>query len=555
MSSLSLGLALSALTPAALMTLVAVRGRLLPADESPAATWSFFRRGAGLALAAALLTVLLQLLRQWRGAPLPVVEDLLLSPLSAWVALLVQFLGTVIGVFSSRYLQGEPGQGRYMGRLAGVLAGVHVLLLADQWLILILAWAWVGHALHGLLCFYPDRPFAQLAAHKKRVSDRLADLLLLAAAAGAWQATGSGKLSAALDQAAQQGAGPGLTLAAVALAAAVIVRTAHVPLQGWLLQVMEAPTPVSALLHAGVVNLGGFVLIRFAPLLEAVPAARALLVAFGLASALLAAFAMLTRISIKVRLAWSTVAQMGFMVLECGLGLYQMAALHLLGHSLYKAHHFLAASEVVAHTRQHMLSAAAPVRRASLLLAPLLSLAVVAAVQAALQAAPAGWAAVGGPGLHLALPQGLGHWPLWWSALLALAWAPLLWLSGGAGRSAGEQARALLSGGAMVAGLAALVALGHALPMGLEDQPDPLLGAVALAGMAVLYLGLASLQWQRGVWTAARRWTYAGYYVDDLVTRLACRLWPARWAAPAWAGTAAAWPAHRSSAPASASAA
>jgi NAD(P)H-quinone oxidoreductase subunit 5 len=73
-------------------------------------------------------------------------------------------------------------------------------------------------------------------------------------------------------------------------------------------------------------------------------------VAFGLASALLAAFAMLTRISIKVRLAWSTVAQMGFMVLECGLGLYQMAALHLLGHSLYKAHHFLAASEVVAHT-------------------------------------------------------------------------------------------------------------------------------------------------------------------------------------------------------------
>jgi len=539
MSSLSLGLALSALTPAALMTLVAVRGRLLPADESPAATWSFFRRGAGLALAAALLTVLLQLLRQWRGAPLPVVEDLLLSPLSAWVALLVQFLGTVIGVFSSRYLQGEPGQGRYMGRLAGVLAGVHVLLLADHWLILILAWAWVGHALHGLLCFYPDRPFAQLAAHKKRVSDRLADLLLLAAAAGAWQATGSGNLSAALDQAARQGAGPGLTLAAVALAAAVIVRTAHVPLQGWLLQVMEAPTPVSALLHAGVVNLGGFVLIRFAPLLEAVPAARALLVAFGLASALLAAFAMLTRISIKVRLAWSTVAQMGFMVMECGLGLYQMAALHLLGHSLYKAHHFLAASEVVAHTRQHMLSATAPVRRSSLLLAPLLSLAVVALVQAALQAAPGLLAPHGG--LGLTLPAAPGHWPVWWSALLALAWAPLLWLAGGPGRRAGDQARALLTGAAMVAALAALAGLGHLLPLGLRDRPDALLGGVALAGLAALYLGLAALQWQRGVWTAARRWTYAGYYVDDLVTRLACRLWPARWAAPAWAGRATAW--------------
>lgn len=548
MSFLSLGLALSALTPLALMTLVAVRGRLWPADEPPAAAWTFFRRAAALALAAALLTVLLQLLRQWHGLPAPVVEGLLLSPLSAWVALLVQFLGTVIGVFSSRYLHGEPGQGRYMARLAGVLAGVHLLLLADQWWLLIVAWAWVGHALHGLLCFYPDRPFAQLAAHKKRVSDRLADLLLLAAMAGAWQATGSGQLSVTLAQASQQavhqGAGPGLTLAALALAAAVIVRTAHVPLQGWLLQVMEAPTPVSALLHAGVVNLGGFVLIRFAPLLEAVPAARALLVVFGLASALLAAFAMLTRISIKVRLAWSTVAQMGFMVMECGLGLYQMAALHLLGHSLYKAHHFLAASEVVAHTRQQMLSAASAVRRSSLLAAPLLSLAVVWAVTAALQAGLHGLEALrltAGPG-----PQPLlaaGGWPVWWSALLALAWAPLLWLAVGAQRPA-DTARALFTGTAMLAFLAALASLGHALPLGLDDRPHTGLGWLALAGMAAMYLGLAALQWQRGVWTAARRWTYAGYYVDDLLTRLACRLWPARWAAPAWAGRAAAWAVH-----------
>ena len=182
MSFLSLGLALSALTPLALMTLVAVRGRLWPADEPPAAAWTFFRRAAALALAAALLTVLLQLLRQWHGLPAPVVEGLWLSPLSAWVALLVQFLGTVIGVFSSRYLHGEPGQGRYMARLAGVLAGVHLLLLADHWLVLIAAWAAVGLALQHLLCFYTDRPFALLAAHKKRVADRLADLLLLAAA-------------------------------------------------------------------------------------------------------------------------------------------------------------------------------------------------------------------------------------------------------------------------------------------------------------------------------------------------------------------------------------
>jgi hypothetical protein len=198
---------------------------------------------------------------------------------------------------------------------------------------------------------------------------------------------------------------------------------------------------VSALLHAGVVNLGGFVLIRFAPWLEASPAARGLLVVAGLGSALLAAFAMLTRISIKVRLAWSTVAQMGFMVLECGLGLYPMAALHLIGHSLYKAHHFLAASSVVSDTRERMLATPGPVARASLLAAPWVSTAVVVAL---LQ------------GLH-GLVGGAASWPLWWTAILALAWAPLLWLPAG-GR--GTVWVGGLTGLGAVCGLAALAGWG-----------------------------------------------------------------------------------------------
>ncbi|HQV42045.1 MAG TPA: NADH-quinone oxidoreductase subunit L, partial [Moraxellaceae bacterium] len=94
------------------------------------------------------------------------------------LAILVQLLGTVIGAFSARYLQGEPGQQRYITALAGVLASVHLLLLANHWLVLITAWALVGVALQPLLCFYPDRPFALLAAHKKRIADRMADVLL-----------------------------------------------------------------------------------------------------------------------------------------------------------------------------------------------------------------------------------------------------------------------------------------------------------------------------------------------------------------------------------------
>ncbi len=169
---------------------------------------------------------------------------------------------------------------------------------------------------------------------------------------------------------AQHGMSLSLQASAVLLVMAVIFRTALLPVHGWLIQVMEAPTPVSALLHAGVVNLGGFVLMRFAPMLDQANAARILLLIFALATAVLAGIVMLTRISIKVRLAWSTVAQMGFMLLECALGLYTLAALHLIGHSLYKAHAFLSASEGVRDTRLQALHRAALPSTLSVFLPP-----------------------------------------------------------------------------------------------------------------------------------------------------------------------------------------
>lgn len=508
MSLLSLVLTLCTLLPALWMAAAAGAADGLDRQGRASVAWSVFRWGTVFGVAAALAALVLQAL----GVPARLLPGLATSLPVAWLALLVQFLGMVIGAFAQRYLQGEAGQGRAVRGFAGVLGAVQLLLLADHWLILLPAWALVGQALHGLLCFYPERPFAQLAAHKKRVSDRLADGLLLLAAGAAWTTVGSGSISAALAHAPT----PGLSLAAVALALAVIVRMALVPLHGWLLQVMEAPTPVSALLHAGVVNLGGFVLIRFAPWLEASPLARGLLVVAGLGSALLAAFGMLTRISIKVRLAWSTVAQMGFLVLECGLGLYHMAALHLIGHSLYKAHHFLAAADAVRETREQMLGTPAPVARWSLWLAP----------------------AVAGAAVLLVLQLPGAGWPGWWTVALALAWAPLLWQPAAAGESARARVAAWGTGLGWVLGLTLAAWVGHQVPLGMTDQAHPWLGLLAVLGLGGLYLGLAALQWQRGVWSAARRWTYAGYYVDDGVTRLACRLWPSRWAAGAWRGRA-----------------
>ncbi len=489
----------SALAPAAFMLTAALLTRV---DRfSTARLWRIFQVTSGGALA---LTIILVCAGP-TGALWPSV--LQTSTFGLILALLVQFLATIIGSFSSRYLQGETGQKSYVAALATVVAGVHLLLMADHWLILIVAWAVVGVALQHLLCFYPDRAFAQLAAHKKRIADRLADGLLLIAAVLAWVEVGSGSLSALWAHIAREGTSTSLQLSALALVLAVVLRTALLPVHGWLIQVMEAPTPVSALLHAGVVNLGGFVLIRFAPLLEQAAPARALLLAFGLSTAVLAGMVMLTRISIKVRLAWSTVAQMGFMLLECALGLYTLAALHLIGHSLYKAHAFLSSSTVVRRTRLQALHQSSMPTPFSLVAAPALTISVV---------------------LLMSLLSGHAAWPWWWCVVLGLAWAPLLWLRAVAGSLPANFGQALF-GLLIVIGLTAGTMVAHALPLGIQDNPHRNLGLIALSGMVALYFWLALLQLRPRLFFTWRRWSYAGFYLDEAYTRMALQFSSSRW--------------------------
>lgn len=517
-----------ALAPAALMSTCAL-GALLPGPHVSAIA-RMLPLLSGISAAGPLCVVLLL----WPGFGSQEEAGtvaLRVTPIAAWVALLVQILATVIAGFSLRYLRGEPLTRMHIAALAAVIAAVQWLLLADHWLVLILAWALVGGALQPLLCFYPDRPFARLAAHKKQVADRLADLLLIAAAATAWIDVGSGSLTDLQAHLAGHAASPLLQASAVFLALAVVMRTALFPVHGWLIQVMEAPTPVSALLHAGVVNLGGFLLIRLAPLLEQAPLARYLLIFFGLMTAVLAGFVMLTRVSIKVRLAWSTVAQMGFMILECGLGLYSFAALHLIGHSLYKAHAFLSAADIVRQTRVRMMSRLSAPAGLSLILAPALGCAVLLGIQ---------WLVVD------------TVWPLWWLLLLALAWAPLLWWPAGAQepvpavmgkagpvanalvQTAGSEWPRLLSAGLMMVALLGLAVHGmHALPLRLVDSPDDRAGWIALAAMSSAYLCLIALQTRPALLSVGWRWSYAGFYVDERFTRFALWIWPVHWTVPA----------------------
>jgi len=170
---------------------------------------------------------------------------------------------------------------------------------------------------------------------------------LILAAMLLWLAFGTADILG-INQAAAAGPMPTAALLATGLLVlAALLKTASFPVHGWLTEVMEAPTPVSALLHAGIINAGGVLLIRMAEPMQASPGAMAALVMLGGFTALFAGLVMLTQPAVKTALAWSTVAQMGFMLLQCGLGLWALALLHIVAHSLYKAHAFLGSGGAV----------------------------------------------------------------------------------------------------------------------------------------------------------------------------------------------------------------
>lgn len=278
-----------------------------------------------------------------------------LDAISSIMFLLVAFIGWVVVRFAKTYLDGEERQGMFLGWLNLTLASVLLLVLAGNLFQLVFAWSMSSLCLHRLLLFYPDRVAARRAAHKKFVAARISDVALVAAAAMLAVAYGTTDTTTILH-AARAGQGGWLAMgAAYLLALAAMLKSAQFPTHGWLTEVMEAPTPVSAVLHAGVINAGGFLLVRLADVMQLAPGALDALVLIGGFTALFGGMVMLTQSAVKTSLAWSTVSQMGFMMLECGLGLYPLALLHIVAHSLYKAHSFLScggAVDVIAANRR-----------------------------------------------------------------------------------------------------------------------------------------------------------------------------------------------------------
>lgn len=294
-----------------------------------------------------------------------------LDALSVAMTLLVTFVAAVVAAFARSYLHRDGVQQTFTTWFLITTSFVLWLVLSPSLLQLFLAWIGTSVSFHQLLLLYPDRVSAVLAARKKFVISRLGDGLLGGALLLIWNHFGSVDFTVLQ---AQLGTVAGVQAAVESraclsacwlVAAAALLKSAQFPFHSWLPDTMETPTPVSALMHAGIINAGGFLVLRLQPLLTVSEGAMALLAVVGGFTALFGSVVMLTQSSVKRALAFSTVAQMGFLFLECGLGIFGAAFLHLTAHSLYKAHAFLRSGEAVA--RQRMSPSIFPVRPAHLL--------------------------------------------------------------------------------------------------------------------------------------------------------------------------------------------
>ncbi|GGL54136.1 proton-conducting transporter transmembrane domain-containing protein [Halocalculus aciditolerans] len=285
--------------------------------------------------------------RLWTGADLTLGGVLRVDGLTAvmWVA--VTFFSGVVYSYSRRYMAGDANVDRFFATLAAFTASVLVLVSADHLLVFLAAWTAMGLAMARLIGHVDDWESAHASAALAR-RYFLGGSGLLALAFGAlWWTTGATTVSgvaaaiATLPESVVLAVGGALVLAAM-------VQSALVPFHRWLLSSMTAPTPASALMHAGFVNAGGVLLVRFAPVVTADDALPLLVVLIGAASALTGKLLKTVQPDVKGALGCSTVGQMSFMLMQAGLGFFAAALTHLVLHGFYKAYHFLSAGGAVA---------------------------------------------------------------------------------------------------------------------------------------------------------------------------------------------------------------
>lgn len=409
------------------------------------------------------------------------IAELKADRLSALLLALVTGVSTVVQVFALRYLACDPRAGWFTAG-TGLLTAASAGLMTSGTLIgLAICWTLAGTALCLLLATYWELPAARDGVRRTATAFLVGDLALWSAVGLLTAQWGNVKLSALTHNVFERPSAV-VPVAAVLIVVAALSRSAQIPFHRWLPATLAAPTPVSALLHAGVVNAGGVLLVRLSPVASGSAIAMGLALTAGTLSVVYGGVVTLTKADVKGSLVYSTMAQMGFMVLTCGLGLSAAAVIHLVGHGFYKASMFLSSGSAIALRRRNAARPTGPTwtpaRWAAIRLTAMLLSAVALYVAGSI---------VPTPSVELGSAE----------ALLVFAWATGAaafagWLARGPGARAaftGAVALLVMAFGyvAMVSGLTAFLA--PALP----PVAPPAFSSLGIVAVAVILGALALL--------------------------------------------------------------
>ncbi len=296
---------------------------------------------------------------QWIfGGDLTINLAFLIDPLTCIMMLVVTGVGFLIHLYSVGYMHGEEGFTRFFTYMNLFMVSMLLLVMGNNYLVLFIGWEGVGLCSYLLIGYYYDRVSAAKAATKAFVVNRIGDAGFLVAIFLVFAHFRTLDYTAVFAQADTLSVGMA-TAIAICLLIGAIGKSAQIPLYTWLPDAMEGPTPVSALIHAAtMVTAGVYMIVRNHVIYDMAPMAMTTVAWIGGTTALFAATIGLVQNDIKRVLAYSTVSQLGYMFLACGLGAYAAAIFHLMTHAFFKALLFLAAGSVI-----HALSGEQDIRR------------------------------------------------------------------------------------------------------------------------------------------------------------------------------------------------
>ncbi len=286
----------------------------------------------------------------FQAGGLHVGADLLLDQLSILFLLLITGVGSLIHVYSIGYMEHDPRRTRFFGYLNLFVAAMLTLVLAANYLVLFLGWEGVGLASYLLIGFWQYKHSAAAAAKKAFIVNRVGDIGLSIAIMLMFSTYGTFDFTTVFSAAAPNASEATMTAIGLLLLLGACGKSAQVPLQSWLLDAMEGPTPVSALIHAAtMVTAGVYLIVRSNFIFDYAPNARTVVVIVATVTLLYGAIIGCAKDDIKKVLAASTMSQIGYMMLAAGIGIagYPFAIFHLLNHGFFKADMFLGAGSVM----------------------------------------------------------------------------------------------------------------------------------------------------------------------------------------------------------------